>query len=275
MNTYEPYPVEVTGVDYLSQDSVLLTLKFIEKTHENKFSFNPGQFIELSLAGWGEIPVGIASAPSSKTVQVSVREVGNVSKACHRLEVGDKIGLRGPFGNGFEKSKIVGKDLLIISGGCGIPPMRSLLLDTLENKKEYGDIHFLYGARNQKELLFRGEYSNWAKKVNLLLTTDSGDAPVEGFGLDCVTGVVTNLLDEITLSDKMVACMCGPPIMYKFVIKKLLEMGMKPEHILVSLERRMKCGVGKCQHCTSGSKYVCLDGPVFTYDEITKDYGGL
>jgi NAD(P)H-flavin reductase len=276
MNTYMPYAAVVTDVRTLSPDSVMLTLRFKESSVARNFRFTPGQFIQLSLLGYGEVPMGLASSPGErKHIQVSVRKVGNVTEAVHRLETGDEVGVRGPFGNGFKDEWIKGKDLLVITGGCGIPPMRSLILHAIENKKDFKGITLLYGSRTQQDLLFRGEYNGWMKKAKVLLTVDSQDAPDPTLAVDCGVGVVTTLLDKIRINDNTVAALCGPPVMYKFVIKKLMEMGVKPESILVSLERRMKCGVGKCQHCTRGSKYVCLDGPVFTYKEMMEEYGGL
>lgn len=276
MNTYLPFDARVTDVKPLSEDSVLVSMKFRDDSVANNFQFIPGQFIELSLMGYGEIPVGIASPPSDKEqIQVSVRNVGNVSAAVHRLEVGDHVGIRGPFGNGFKREAIVGKDLLIITGGCGIPPMRSLVLDIIEHRKNFGDVKLLYGSKTQHDLLFREEYKKWKKHIDVRLTVDKDEKPVKSLGMSCSTGVVTNLLKGLKLTPKTIAVMCGPPIMYKFVIKELVGMGLPSNKILVSLERRMKCGLGKCQHCTSGSKYVCLDGPVFTYEEILGDYGGL
>jgi sulfhydrogenase subunit gamma (sulfur reductase) len=276
MNAYTPYDAKVDRADALSRDSVLLTLSFKDPGVAGSFSFIPGQFVELSLLGYGEIPVGLASSPrDAGRIQVSVRSVGNVSNAVHRLEAGDEVGVRGPFGNGFKRERLAGKDLLIVSGGCGIPPMRSLILDILGDRQGYGDVTLLYGSRTQQDLLFREEYASWGKGMRVLLTVDSGDAPDPGLGMGCDVGVVTNLLDKVDVKPQTVAVMCGPPVMYKFVIQKLLQKGMRPEDILVSLERRMKCGLGKCQHCTRGSKYVCLDGPVFTYKQMTDEYGGL
>lgn len=275
MNTYEPYDAVVAEAKTLSPDSVLLRLKFKDPAVERNFEFTPGQFIELSIAGYGEIPVGIASNPRDDAIEVSVRKVGNVTYAAHRLEKGDPVGVRGPFGNGFKKEWIKGSDLLIVSGGCGIPPMRSLILDALDNIKEYRSVTLAYGSRTQQDLLFRNEYRGWAKKAKILLTTDTEDAPDDSLAVQCGTGVVTNLLDEVEITDHSVAAMCGPPIMYRFVVEKLKSMGLSDEKMLVSLERRMKCGVGKCQHCTCGSSYVCLDGPVFTYKQVLEDYGGL
>ncbi len=274
MSTYLPHEARVLDVVALSRDSVLLTLSFTDTKKAKAFKFNPGQFIELSIAGYGEIPVGIASPPSSYDIQVSVRNVGNVSAAVHRLEKGDLVGVRGPFGNGFEKKKIKGKDILIISGGCGIPPIRSLLLDIIEDRKNYGDVTLLYGSKTQKDLLFKEEYKKWGKTINVLLSVDKEDDPDPEVDA-CGVGQVTTLIDKVKTGKNTLAVMCGPPIMYKYAIQKLLGKGVKPERILVSLERRMKCGIGKCQHCTRGGKYVCTDGPVFTYKEITEDFGGL
>lgn len=275
-NTYLPYQSTVEESMKLSNDSVMLKLAFDDEIEAREFKFIPGQFIGLSIYGFGEMPVGIASSPMQRgSLEIAVRAVGNVSNAAHRLEQGDKVGVRGPFGNGFTQEMVGGKDLLLISGGCGIPPIRSLLLDALKNPKKYGKVRFLYGSKSQSELLFRHEYEKWAKHVEVLLTTDTEDDPDPSLAAECATGVVTTLLEGLTLTDNTVAAMCGPPIMYRFVIKRLLEMGLGEKSILVSLERRMKCGIGKCQHCTSGSKYVCLDGPVFTYEQVRKDYGGL
>ncbi len=276
MNTYMPYNTRVEGVTDLGGDSVMLTLQFTDESVRKKFTFTPGQFIQLSLLGHGEIPVGLASNPGDrKHIQVSVRKAGNVTQAVHRLEKGDEVGVRGPFGNGFKEEWIKGKDLLVISGGCGIPPMRALMLHAMENSKDYDGITLLYGARTQQDLLFRQEYKKWGKKARVLLTVDTEDEPDPELGLECGVGVVTTLIDDVEIKDNTVAVMCGPGIMYKFVVNKLLEEGMKPENMLLSLERRMKCGVGKCQHCNRGSKYVCLDGPVFTYKELLEEYGGL
>jgi sulfhydrogenase subunit gamma (sulfur reductase) len=271
-----PYVTVVSDIKTLSPDSVLLTLKFREAAVARDFTFTPGQFIQLSLLGYGEIPVGLASNPGDRRhIQVSVRKVGNVTEAVHRLERGDEVGVRGPFGNGFKDEWIKGRHLLAVSGGCGLPPVRSLMLHAIENSGDFKGITLLYGSRTQQELLFRDEYEDWMRKADVLLTVDTEDAPDTRLAVDCGVGVVTKLIDKIKIADNMVAALCGPPIMYRFVVKKLLEAGMKPDNILVSLERRMKCGVGKCQHCTSGGKYVCLDGPVFTYKQVMEDYGGL
>ncbi len=275
MKPYEPIPSVVTEIVSLSSDSKLFTIKFKDPQAHQEFDFKPGQFVEVGILGFGEIPVGIASNPSNKEyIQVSIREVGNVTKAFHKLEPGDEVGVRGPFGNGFKDEWIDGKDLIIIGGGCGIPPLRSLLFHAIENPDKFKSVQLLYGSKSHQDLLFRQEYDKWGENAEIYLTVDT-DKDWDDKIHDCKVGVVTNLITENTIRENSVAAMCGPPIMYKFVVKKLLELGMKPENILVSLERRMKCGVGKCQHCNRGSKYVCLDGPVFTLKELEDEYGGL
>jgi sulfhydrogenase subunit gamma (sulfur reductase) len=275
MNAYKPEPAVVTEIVRLSSDSIMLSLRFNDPAVQRDFKFTPGQFIEIGLLGYGEVPVGIASSPGNKKhLEVSVREVGNVTKVLHRLELEDEVGVRGPFGNGFKDEWIKGRDLLIIGGGCGIPPLRSLILYAIENKKEFKSIKVLYGSKTHQDLLFKHEYDEWGRKVDLRLTVDTEDGWDDTI-TNCQVGVVTNLIDESIVKKDSVAALCGPPIMYKFVVKRLLELGVKPSDILVSLERRMKCGVGKCQHCNRGSKYVCLDGPVFTYEELEQEYGGL
>ncbi|MFC2162270.1 FAD/NAD(P)-binding protein [Candidatus Altiarchaeota archaeon] len=275
LNAYEPEPAIVTALDKLSSDSLLIRLKLKNPDARRDFRFHPGQFIEVGLLGYGEIPVGIASSPGDTShIDVSVRDVGNVSGALHRLELDDEVGVRGPFGNGFADDLILDKNVLLIGGGCGIPPLRSLALYIMEKRSKFKDVTLLYGSRSHQDLLFRKEYDKWKDKIDIRLTVDTEEGWDDKIS-NCQVGVVTNLLDKGLVKDDTVAALCGPPIMYKFVCKKLMDLGMPAENILVSLERRMKCGVGKCQHCSSGSKYVCLDGPVFTYRQIIDDYGGL
>ncbi|MCX6695787.1 MAG: FAD/NAD(P)-binding protein, partial [Candidatus Altiarchaeota archaeon] len=270
---YVPEKAVVADTKELGGDSTLLTIRLADRKKQAKFTWIPGQFIEVGLMGYGEIPVGIASSPlNKKSFQVSVRGVGGVSDAVRRLEKGDAIHVRGPFGNGFPVKEMTGKNVMVIGGGCGIPPLRSLLEYAMANKQKFKSITLLYGSRTKKDLLFSMDYERWVKAgVNVKLTVDKRD---ESWGsrlpVKCNVGVVTKLLDNIKVERNTVAALCGPPVMYKFVSKRLLELGVKPKDILLSLERRMKCGVGKCQHCTVNKRYVCVDGPVFTYEELMK-----
>jgi len=273
-NLYKPLPAKVVENRLLSPDTNLLTLDLMEDGFE--YEFTPGQFIELSLAGYGEIPVGLANNPGDEAIQVVVRQVGNVTRNVPRLEKDDRVGVRGPLGNGFLPEWIDGKNLLIVGGGCGMPPLRSLFLYGINNSDRFNGVTFCYGSRTKKHLLFRDEYPEWKEKADLKITVDTDqEGWGEEVGVHCNVGVVTNILSQDLIKKDTVACLCGPPIMYRFVIQELEEYGMAGEDILVSLERRMKCGVGKCQHCTVGDKYVCLDGPVFKYSDIKDVWGAL
>ncbi len=272
-----PFEGEVAQAAELGGDSTLLTIRLRDRKQAGKFRWTPGQFIEAGLPGYGEIPVGLASNPlDRKSFQVSVRGVGSVSSALRRLGKGDEVGVRGPFGNGFPVRDMEGRQVIVVAGGCGIPPIRSLIEYALARKK-FKSVTLLYGSRTEADLLFRQDYGRWAKAgVDVRLTVDKpGEGWADKLAVSCSSGVVTKLLDEVEVRKGAYACLCGPPVMYRFVAKRLLELGVSPSRILLSLERRMKCGVGKCQHCTVNRRYVCLDGPVFTYEEIMKGYGGM
>lgn len=243
--------------------------KFFEIQMEKNtpFVFDPGQFVMVTVYGYGEAPISIASSPTKKNrFELCVRRVGRVTEALHKLESGDTIGIRGPFGKGFNVKDLKGKDLLFIGGGIGIVPLRSLIKYAFENKDDYGRIIILYGAKTPEEILFKGELPLWEAEegVDFRLTVDRGNSGWKGH-----TGVITTLIPPIELDVyNTMAIVVGPPVMYKFVILSLIAKKMSEENILVSLERRMKCGVGKCGHCQMNSIYVCQDGPVFRYKDI-------
>ena len=229
----------------------------------------PGQFVEVSVMGIGEAPISISSPPTQKeTFELCVRAVGNVTNAIHRLKVGDKVGIRGPFGNGFDTEFLKGKDILFICGGLGSVPLRSLINYVFEHRADYGKIMILYGCKSAHELLFTDEVKAWCKRSDseCYLTVDK---VLEGEHWECNVGVITTLIPKVNFNpDTTYAVICGPPIMYRFVIKSLKERKIPDDHIIVSLERRMKCGVGKCGHCQINGIYTCKDGPVFNYNEI-------
>lgn len=232
-----------------------------------EFNYRSGQFAELSVLGVGEAPISISSSPSRpEAIEFSIRRLGQLTSALHDLEPEDKIGIRGPFGNCFPLEEMEGKNLLIVGGGIGLAPLRSVILNVFDNRAEYGKIDIIYGARSPQDLVFTSEYEEWQKVDNstLHLTVDRGDDEWKGN-----VGLVPTFLKEINPSpENTTSITCGPPIMIKFVIEALYELGFSSEHIITTLERRMKCGVGKCGRCNIGSKYVCLDGPVFTLEEL-------
>lgn len=228
----------------------------------------PGQFIEVSVLGVGEAPISISSSPSrsNKSFELCVRRVGDVTSALHSLKPGDKVGIRGPFGRGFPIEKFRGKDLLFAPGGLGLAPLRSLINQVIDERAMFGRVVILYGARNPGELLFKDELKHWdeMEDVELYLTVDRGDDSWTGN-----TGVITTLFRHISVYPRnTVAASCGPPIMYRFVLMELFGKGISEGNIWLSLERRMKCGVGKCGHCQINNVYACQSGPVFSYKEI-------
>ncbi len=225
----------------------------------------PGQFVEVSLFGIGEAPISVSSSPGKKgSFEICVRAVGDVTNKLHTMKAGDKVGIRGPFGKGFDVNELKGKDIVYIGGGIGMVPLRSLVNYTIENKKDYGRLIMLYGAKSPSELLFKDEIPCWEKNTEYHVTVDQGDKDWKGN-----VGVITTLIPPLKLDlKKTVAVVVGPPIMYKFAIMALNSKGFADEQIIVSLERRMKCGLGKCGHCQINHTYVCQDGPVFNYAKI-------
>jgi sulfhydrogenase subunit gamma (sulfur reductase) len=228
----------------------------------------PGQFVEVSVLGVGEAPISISSSPSRSNgvFELCIRKTGNVTNALHRLQAGDFIGIRGPFGRGFPIEKFRGKDLLFAPGGLGLAPLRSLINQVLDERAMFNRVILLYGARNPSEILFKDELEEWKNRsdVELLVTVDKGDDNWTGN-----VGVITTLFRKISINPRnTVGVICGPPVMYRFVLMELFGKGISEGNIYLSLERRMKCGVGKCGHCQINNVYACQSGPVFPYSEI-------
>jgi NAD(P)H-flavin reductase len=218
--------------------------------------------------GVGEAPISITSSPSRSngSFELCVRKVGDVSAAIHNLKVGDYVGIRGPFGRGFPIEKFRGKDMLFVPGGLGFPPLRSLINQVLDERAQFGRVIILYGARNPSELLFPDELKRWSerKDVELHLSVDRPDENWKGN-----IGVVTTLFKNISIYPRnTIGITCGPPVMYRFVLIEFFGKGLSEGNIYLSMERRMKCGVGKCGHCQINNVYACQSGPVFPYKEI-------
>jgi sulfite reductase subunit B len=229
----------------------------------------PGQFVEVSIPGIGEAPISVSSSPTRKgPFEMVIRKVGNVSEALHGLAAGDKLFVRGPFGTSFPVDEAMkGKDIIFVCGGIGIVPVRSAIQYVLDNRDDYGRVIILFGAKTPRDRLFIEELDKWReeKNVTFLETVDRRDESWSG-----PEGVITTLIPLVKVDkDNTVAIICGPPIMYKFVIIVLLEAGLREDQIYLSLERHMKCGVGKCGHCQISNIYVCQDGPVFRFSDIT------
>ena len=221
----------------------------------------------MSLFGAGEAPISVTSSPTKKgSFELCVREVGMLTKIFHNLKVGSTIGIRGPYGKGFDVESYKGKDILIIGGGIGIVPLRSLINYVIDNRKDYGRLIILYGAKTPNEFLYPDDLKLWEKSddIEYHVTVDQGTPEWKGN-----TGVITTLIPGLDLDlPNTITAVVGPPIMYKFVLMSLKTKRIPDENIYLSLERRMKCGVGKCGHCQINHSYVCQDGPVYHYPEL-------
>lgn len=259
---YLPFACAVERSVRVSEKERLFT---ITPSSEALLAYRPGQFYMVGLPGYGEAPISITSGPGEKRIELCIRAVGNLTNAFHELRKGDTVWLRGPFGRGFDLAELEGKDLLFVGGGIGIVPMRSLVKAVLARRKSFGSLTLIYGARGPDEMLFTEEMDGWRKGgMDVLLTVDKPDPRWKGHA-----GVVTTLIPKVKVDEKnTVAVVIGPPVMYRFVILSLNARGLGPEDIFVSLERRMKCGVGKCGHCQINSMYVCQCGPVFRMSEL-------
>ena len=233
------------------------------------FTYMPGQFIEVSVFGHGEAPFGIAScAGPNRPVRFSVQKMGRVSGALHGLSVGNTIGLRGPFGNGFPMLEHRGKNMVIVAGGIGLPPLRSVVEYILEHRADYGEVLLVYGARSPSLLAYKDKLEEWGNsdQLKLALTVDKGDETWTGH-----EGFVPQYVEELSPPpENAVLYTVGPPIMIHFVLLTAKNLGWPPSQVFASLEAKMKCGFGKCGRCNVGSKFVCLDGPVFSQEELAK-----
>ena len=263
---YLPLPATVNKVEPMTKLESFFSCRL---DSGEELGHMPGQFVEVSIPGIGEAPISVSSSPTRKgSFEMVIRKVGNVSKALHELVAGDKIFVRGPFGTSFPVDGVMkGKDVIFICGGIGLIPIRSAIQYVLDNRDDYKRVIILFGAKTPRDRLFVDELDEWRhdKNVTLLQTVDLRDESWYG-----AEGVITTLLPLVKIDkDNTVAVICGPPIMYKFVIITLLEAGLEENQIYLSLERHMKCGVGKCGHCQISNIYVCQDGPVFKFSDIT------
>ncbi len=260
-----PYqPIETIIENIISETGTIKT--FVLRPKE-PLEFKAGQFIELTVPGIGEAPFTPSSSPYVKEkIEVTIMKAGSVTFALHMIQPSSLLGIRGPYGIPYPISSFYGKEILIVGGGVGLAPLRSLLLALFYEADKFKKIVLKYGARTPSDIVFKREIEEWKtrERTEILLTVDVGDSKWRGN-----VGLITTLLDtpgvDIT---NAVVIVCGPPIMMKFVTKKLLDLGFKGKDIYLSMERNMNCGIGLCRHCALGSYYVCKDGPVFTWEMI-------
>ena len=266
-NPYRPNLARVTEIFRETDTIKTFKFKFLDKNLQSSFFFLPGQFIQVSVFGIGEIPLTLCSTPfNNDFFQISVRRIGNVTNALFNLKEGDIIGVRGPYGNGYPINQMMYKNIVMVAGGIGFPPVRSLIEYILSRRNYFGNLWLLYGARDPTDIVFRKDLEKWKKEkdFNILITVDRAPQGWKGN-----VGVVTTLFKKVEIpSENIVGIVCGPPIMMKFVTQELQKLGLRDDQIYLSMERLMQCGIGKCGHCNIGKKYVCKDGPVFSYDEL-------
>jgi len=264
-SAYLPRPATLQAKKKLSE---FVTLFEFAQDNGRPLAHRPGQFIQVSLFGIGEAPFSITSPPrrDHHHFEIAVRKIGNVTTALHQLKVGQKIGVRGPYGSYFPMQKFVGQDILFIAGGLGFIPLRSVLNYMLRHRDEYGHIMLLLGTRNPQERIFIEQIQEMQKRNDIEIH-ETVDVPDENWKGN--VGVITTLLPKIKIDpENTYVAMVGPPIMYKFVITECKKMGLEENRIYVSLERHMKCGLGKCGHCQINGINCCVEGPVFCYTQI-------
>jgi NAD(P)H-flavin reductase len=270
-NPYIPYPVTIEDIRIENEAKDLKTFKLVFDNDEDQkaFAFMPGQFAILSVFGKGESPIGIASSPTEEGYLLfTIKRMGKVTTFLHNAEPGTKMGVRGPMGNSFPWDRMKGRNVVIIGGGFAFTTLRSAINYMLDakNRKNFKNITAIYGARSPGELLYKQELQEWKENddIDMYVTVDKGDETWKGR-----EGFVPTVTKEVAPSSKnAIVLVCGPPIMIRFTMPVLLELGFSKEDIILSLEMRMKCGIGKCGRCNIGTKYVCVEGPVFSFADL-------
>ena len=271
-NPYLPYPVRIEKIITETEDRNLKTFKFVflNRKDEEKFAYIPGQFAELSIPGKGEIPIGIASSPTERGfVTFTVNKVGSATAHLHNMKEGDLMGIRGPLGNWYPWEEMEGKNVVIIGGGFAFTTLRSSIVYMIEpeNRSRFKDITVVYGARSPGMLLYKDELAAWEQRddIDMHITVDATDDPDWKYNVGFVPTITEQ---KITSADDAIAIVCGPPIMIKFTQPVLEKLKFPPERIILSLEMRMKCGIGMCGRCNIGDRYVCKEGPVFSLAQL-------
>lgn len=260
-------PLPFTVKQFIHETHDTFSLDLAPKNESDEIAFQPGQFNMLYAFGVGEIPISISGpATGNKGLIHTIRKVGTVTEALNKLNTGDTVGLRGPFGSGWPIEDSKGKDIVILAGGIGLAPLRPALYALLDRRDEFGEIALLYGVRSPKDLLFMKEFKIWQEKfgVQVKVTVDQADSDWRGN-----VGVVTTSIPRVSFDPKnTIVMICGPEVMMKYSVSELKQLGTKDDSIYITMERNMKCAIGFCGHCQFGPAFICKDGPVFQYDRV-------
>jgi sulfhydrogenase subunit gamma (sulfur reductase) len=285
-NQYIPQIAEITNITQeTTGERAVKTFRVVFKDKNVQMKYRPGQTCMVSVFGKGESMFAISSSPTKGALEFSVARMGRVTEKLHELEVGDELGIRGPYGNGFPVDEWKGKNIYFIAGGIGMAPVRSVMNYVVDNRKDYGQLHLIYGARSSRDLSFRSEIDALEQEgaIDVRRTIDveePGWLPIDNkspeqakFDPSCrkFTGFVATIVSAMKCNpENALAVICGPPIMIKTAIASLAKLGWSDGQIYTTLENKMKCGIGKCGRCNIGGVYVCVDGPVFTYAQVKK-----
>ncbi len=266
-------PYRITEAEIVNIKDETPSIKTFVLKPKERIPFKTGQFMEVAIPGFAEGPFTPSSDPDDTSrLEFTIMNVGRVTKALHNMKKGDIVGLRGPYGAGYPLEDYKAREILIVGGGVGLAPLRSLIYALFNDLGSYKKIHIKYGAKTPQDIIYKNQVEKWKKpgKSEVKITVDSGDGQWKGH-----VGLVTTILDKLKLNMKDTVCVvCGPPIMMKFVTFKLLELGFDAKNIYLSMEKNMSCGIGKCGHCRVGNHYACKEGPVFTYEKI-KDFPNI
>lgn len=264
-NIYQPQKAKIISVGQESIDTKLFRLSFVDKKIQKEFNFLPGQFVQVGLPGYGECPISLASSAyyANKYFELAIRQVGKLTDKLAELKKSDLVDIRGPYGNGFDADLFKDQPLLLIGGGCGFVPLRPLIIDFLAGRMTNTVLQIFYGCKNEETLLFKKEHASWNRQAELSIILEKPSAKWAGH-----KGLITDLFKKRVITPNSITVLVGPPIMYRYVIAELKKKNVSDENIYLSLEKKMYCGLGICQHCAIGPYYVCKDGPVFRWADI-------
>ena len=268
INEYAPNFIKIKEIIKETNNTNTYIIDISKGKLNQDFSWNPGQFMMVGLFGIGESAISLSNVEKDYVINLTIRNVGNVTNKILNMKKGDTIGIRGPYGIGWPLEKLKGKDIAIVAGGMGMAPLRGVINFVNDHRSEYNDLEIIYGARNPEDMIFKYDFKKWKKIKNCTLHL-TADTITEKPLFECQTGLVTSCFPNMkTHHRNAIALICGPEIMMRYDAKCLETIGYRDNQIYLSLERRMKCGIGKCGHCQIGTKFVCKHGPVFNYADI-------